>query len=257
MADSKDEFFVGYLKSMPAALGQAVRLRVAVLIVAVVLLAALLPLLQKHFYPVVFEFGMVRTFVGVLHETPVPTLALIRPGQSTGVSTVSHYLLVGPGKFGAADLIEGFHGKRVELSGSLIHFEGQTMIELLPDSIRALEPTEQGTSVLLSLGRQKLRGEIVDSKCYLGAMNPGNFKTHKACAIRCIAGGIPPVLVTRHTDGSASHYILVDERGHSVNKRVLEMIAEPLEIEGEVFQQGGQLILKADPATFNPLHGNF
>lgn len=255
MADSDEDFFIGYRASMPKALGSALRKRVVLIGMGVVALAAILPLLQKHFYPVVFEFGTVREFVGVLHENPVPTLAVIRPGQSTGVSTVSHYLLVGPGKFGATALIEGFHGRRVQLSGSLIHFEGQTMIEVVPDSVSVLEETEQGPSVLLSLGRQKLQGEIVDSKCYLGVMNPGNFKTHKACAIRCIAGGVPPLLVTRHTDGSASHYILLDEKGGSVNDRVLEMIAEPLEIKGEVFQQGNQRILKADPASFTVLRG--
>ena len=36
-----------------------------------------------------------------------------------------------------------------------------------------------------------LKGEIIDPKCYLGAMKPGGGKTHKACAMRCIAGGIP------------------------------------------------------------------
>ena len=52
-----------------------------------------------------------------------------------------------------------------------------------------------------SLGVATLRGEIVDSKCYLGAMKPGDQKTHKACATLCIRGGIPPVLVERLPGG--------------------------------------------------------
>ena len=38
-----------------------------------------------------------------------------------------------------------------------------------------------------------LIGEIVDSKRYLGVMNPGNGKVHRDCAVRCLSGGIPPI----------------------------------------------------------------
>ena len=38
--------------------------------------------------------------------------------------------------------------------------------------------------------------------------------------------------------------------GKPVNKQVLEMVAEPVEIIGEVERQGELLILKADPATY-------
>jgi hypothetical protein len=56
----------------------------------------------------------------------------------------------------------------------------------------------------VSLGTQTLIGEIVDSKCYLGVMNPGALIPHRACAIRCISGGIPPVLLVRQSDRSAA-----------------------------------------------------
>ena len=39
-----------------------------------------------------------------------------------------------------------------------------------------------------------VKGEIVDPKCFFGVMKPGEGKPHKDCAIRCILGGIPPVL---------------------------------------------------------------
>lgn len=42
-----------------------------------------------------------------------------------------------------------------------------------------------------------LDGELVDSKCYLGTMKPGDGKTHKSCAILCLRGGIPPLFVSK------------------------------------------------------------
>ena len=53
------------------------------------------------------------------------------------------------------------------------------MIEAVPESIKldgtgASGPLPSGPAQLAtSLGRQTLVGEIVDSKCYLGVMNPG------------------------------------------------------------------------------------
>lgn len=101
-----------------------------------------------------------------------------------------------------------------------------------------------------SLGRHRFIGEIVDSKCYLGVMNPGATKTHKSCAIRCVSGGIPPVLMVRDEHGRASYLMLVNEQGKSVNEQVLGMIAEPVLIEGEVEKLGDTLILKANPEDY-------
>ncbi|MDE0594963.1 MAG: hypothetical protein OSB65_06930 [Roseibacillus sp.] len=51
------------------------------------------------------------------------------------------------------------------------------------------------------LGETTLKGEIMNAKCYLGGMNPGNLKAHRACAIHCIQGGIPLVLLLRDRAG--------------------------------------------------------
>jgi hypothetical protein len=90
----------------------------------------------------------------------------------------------------------------------------------------------------------------VDSKCYLGVMNPGQLTTHRACALRCISGGIPPVLLVRQTNGNPLYFLLVSSDGKPVNKQVLNMVAEPVEITGEVERQGELLILRAAPPTY-------
>ena len=37
--------------------------------------------------------------------------------------------------------------------------------------------------------------------CFLGVMKPGRSKPHRACAVRCISGGIPPFKVPGHARG--------------------------------------------------------
>jgi hypothetical protein len=51
------------------------------------------------------------------------------------------------------------------------------------------------------LGAFTLVGEIVDSKCYLGIMNPGETNPHRECAALCIRGGIPPLIIAHDADG--------------------------------------------------------
>ena len=93
----------------------------------------------------------------------------------------------------------------------------------------------------------------MDSKCFLGVMNPGQLAPHRACAIRCISGGIPPVLLVRQQDGAALYLLLVSAAGQPVNQQVLDLVAEPVQITGEVERQGDLLILRADPSTYRRL----
>jgi hypothetical protein len=129
------------------------------------------------------------------------------------------------------------------------------MIETKPEWIQANEKSSTLLAALpiVALGKQTLVGEIVDSKCFLGVMNPGQLTPHRACAIRCISGGVPPVLLVRQKDSPAIYLLLVSADGEPVNKQVLEMVAVPVEITGEVERQGELLILRADPATYHKL----
>ena len=103
------------------------------------------------------------------------------------------------------------------------------------------------------LGRCTLRGEIADSKCHLGAMNPGRRKVHRACAMNCIAGGIPPVLLVDREDGGTDVALLVGPSGEVVNDAVLPLVGLPVEVTGELWREDGLLILSADPAAIRRL----
>ena len=95
------------------------------------------------------------------------------------------------------------------------------------------------------MGIQTIRGEIVDPKCYFGVMKPGEGKVHRDCAIRCILGGIPPVLHVQNDKGESNYYLIVGQNGEKMNEAVQDVVAEPVSIEAKVVQQDDWIILYA------------
>lgn len=239
-----DEFYVGYLNEAPPKTAGFIRKVVLWIIGISVLTAIVLANSQAEFPAARFDFGQPRSFSGTITTTPQPMLLVDRPGSAER----SSYYLVNPGKFGAD--VGALDGHAVRLSATPIYRQDQTMLELLPETIEDLgEGSIDGD--IEDLGEWTLRGEIVDSKCFLGVMNPGNLKPHRACATRCISGGIPPILLVRTPDGTARHLLLVGPQGEAINDRILGMIAEPLEVTGRIERHRDRLVLKADPATFH------
>lgn len=247
-----DEFYIGWEAKAAPGIGRIVRKAVIIVLALALVAPVVLAVSQRMIGVSVFEWGTHKTFVGILRTTPYPHLLVPRPGNADGRLSFSTYYLVAPWKFGLKpEAIAAFDGKSVSLKGTLIYRGNQTMIEVVPDSIQA---TNTATVVALPqkipLGKQTLVGEIVDSKCFLGVMNPGQLTPHRACAIRCISGGVPPVLLVRQKDGPAIYLLLVSADGKPVNQHVLDMVAEPIEITGEVERQGELIILRADPTTY-------
>ncbi len=248
-----DDFYIGYQRRAPAGLGKFLRRAVVALGAGAALVAVVLAALQGEFDPGVFEFGVVRELAGVVHERPHPLLLVERPGDAGGEP--SRYLLVGEGKHGADGEVAGLDGRRVRLRGTLIHRQGQTMVEVVGGSVEPIGAPVAVAAAAVDLGRQTLRGEIVDSKCFLGVMKPGRGKPHRACATLCIRGGIPPVLRVETAAGEHRHFLLTDEAGGAVNGRILDLIAVPVEVTGRVLRAGDLLLLETDPTTIRPLGG--
>ncbi|HXJ59234.1 MAG TPA: hypothetical protein VNU68_21455 [Verrucomicrobiae bacterium] len=256
-----DEFYIGWEEKAPAGVGSRVRWAVVLLLALAVALGVILSLAQRTIGVSVFEWGKVKSFSGILKSQPYPHLLVPRPGASDGQAAFSSYYLVKPFKFGIdAETANRLDGSSVSLRGTLIYRGGQTMIEVVAEPIKQAAGGGKNLSTAqivspVSLGEQTLIGEIVDSKCYLGVMNPGALTPHRACAIRCISGGIPPVLLVRQSNGPALYLLLVSRDGKPVNKQVLNLVAEPVSITGEVQRQGDLLILRADPAVYRRLKG--
>jgi hypothetical protein len=251
--NTKEEFYIGWEDKAPSGIGWPARW-VALLLVLIALAASILfAVAQRTIASSVFEWGKVKSFTGILRSHPCPHLLVPRPGAIGGQPSFSTYYLVNPFKFGFdPDAAARWDNQSVSLKGTLIYRGNQTMIEVAANSIKPIgTPASPSPAPVqsVSLGRQTLTGEIVDSKCFLGVMNPGALAPHRACAIRCISGGIPPILLVRPASGPALHFLLTSPDGHPVNKQILDRVAEPVTITGEVIRQGDLLILGADPAT--------
>jgi hypothetical protein len=250
--NSNDEFYIGWEAKAAPGIGTAVRKAAVFVLTLALLLPVLLAASQRMIGLNVFEWGNRKTFSGVLQTTPYPHLLVPRPGNADGLPQSSIYCLVATWNFGpdrkAVALLDGHS---VTLKGTLINPDNRTMIEVQPETVR---PTVAGGTIAppetVDLGRQTMIGEIVDSRCFLGVMNPGQLTPHRACAIRCISGGVPPAFLVRKKDGRAAYLLPVSAQGRPVNKHVLGMVAEPVEITGEVKRQGELPILRADPATY-------
>jgi hypothetical protein len=236
-----DDFYVGYLPKAPAGLGKIVARISGGILLAGLIAGGLLILGQPPFATSKFEYGEYRDYAGVIEEWPYPIL----------VADNASFLLAAPGKHGLSNAVKGLQGEHVRLKGSLIERAPDRMLEVLPSSI-AVDP--QRPRVVrwstIDLGPVTLRGEIVDTKCYLGVMNPGESKVHRDCAVRCISGGAPPALLARDASGDARILLLAGQDGRALNREVLPFVAESLEITGDLVRMGSTLTLKANPAQF-------
>jgi len=244
MAEPRDDgFYVGYLPVSPPRIARSVRVAVIALLGLAALLGVLLPALQMPLGSGAFEYGIVREFEGVVRESPYPMLLVARPGVTDPAEAWSGYALVAVDKFSAARDVAGLEGRRARLRGELIYRDGQVMIQVEPGSVEPGEPARAHPS-LQRLGPVTLTGEIVDSKCYLGVMKPGNLKPHRACAVRCISGGIPPLLVVRDGHDRPTHVLLVGPDGGALGRELLDHVAEPVRVSGELERWGDLLVLR-------------
>ena len=248
-----DEFYIGWEGSTAPGIGRFVRAVVALLFLVAIGLALAFAAAQHSIGVSVFEWSTVKKFSGVLKIDPYPHLLVPRPGATGARNNFSTYYLVAPFKFGLdRGKLSALDGKTVSLQGTLIYRGNQTMIEAVPDSIKVAGrqlPPPVGIETV-SLGRQTFIGEIVDSKCCLGVMNPGQLIPHRDCAILCLSGGIPPILFVRQRIGPPIYLLLASADNQPVNQEVLDLVAEPVQITGEVERQGELLILRADPSTY-------
>jgi hypothetical protein len=239
------DFYIGYLPKAPKKLRKRMALTVAFLLALAVGVAAVLVFMQAPFAPSVFEFQQYRDFTGAIEEFPYPSLV-----TASGGTDLTRRLLVAPGKHGAADLVRTLDGRSVRLTGSLIRRPEQMMIEVVPGSVAETANVTAARPVSINLGHAVLRGEIADTKCYFGVMNPGSGKVHRDCAVRCISGGIPPSFLVRDSAGSVKALLLTGPGGGPLRSEVLAFVAEPVEISGELIRSANTLVFRADSLAF-------
>ncbi|MBX7171494.1 MAG: hypothetical protein K1X72_11105 [Pyrinomonadaceae bacterium] len=242
-----EDFYIGYLPKMPKSLSKIIKTFVILAFIAAIGLAVILWIAQKPFAKSVFEFGTVKEFSGTIQAKTIPFLLIEKAEKNNGLPTFERIPLVAEGKHGFDG--KSFDGQQIKLKGTLIYRDDLQMIEVVTDSVEKSPNTNQISEKSESLGKFTLKGEIVDSKCYLGVMNPGQSKVHRDCAVACLRGGIAPLFAVKDFQGNVSELWLLSEKGEAINNEILDFVAEPIEITGEVKRVDNQLFIYANPTS--------
>lgn len=254
------DFYIGYLPKMPESIKRMIKPFIVFLAMAAICFAVLFAIGQQPFAASVFRYGSPGQFQGTIQARPVPFLLVESKTKIKGLPTFARRPLVGEGKHGVGEDVTALDGKRVKLQGTLIERDGISMIEVVSGSIERVDP-ERGRvdnggpefSETKSLGIMTLNGEIIDSKCYLGVMNPGNKKTHRDCAVACLRGGVPAMFLVKDEAGNKSELWLLSDTGEAINDQILDYVAEPVELTGRVTRDGDQLYYWVKPSTIKRL----
>lgn len=246
----KDEvFFIGWEAKAADPIRSFLKGVSLLLLVGSLAIAGLVTALQKTVTEGRFDFGKVREFSGILLRSPTPMLI-----ADSEVEGEKIFYLVAMLKHGfPTEVAEENHLKHVKLKGTFIGDDLEAMIEVVGGSVTPTGDADGGELPQSGGEQVTLRGEIVDSKCHLGVMNPGRFKPHRACAIQCISGGIPPILVVRTKAGELAHYLLVGADGAAINDAVLDFVSEPVEISGALRFVGDRKVLYINPQSIKRL----
>ena len=101
----------------------------------------------------------------------------------------------------------GCAGRPGQARGALIERNGEKMLQLVPGEIETLDASaETKPSAPVRIRTLQVLGELVDSKCHLGVMKPGDGPLHRDCAVRCLLGAVPPMFSER---GASTRLALV------------------------------------------------
>ena len=267
-------FFVGWSGMNDKKLFKLPRIA-AVSFIALALMASLVFAgNQQHLTPFKIDYNNITHLQGWLTNKPVPMLRVADGKDINGIPVFKNILLVDAFKKGAGDavnnILKGSDKKYVELTGFISHNvvacgpETNHTDSSCPMKDECINGTNEFPLMEIENGSYSFKeikqpfapssiqnnflsdtiisGEIIDPKCYFGAMNPGYGKVHLSCAVRCISGGIMP-LIKYKVNGVDNFAILSGLNGEAVNKQVLNKIGMPVSIKGKLKQMDNWNIL--------------
>lgn len=237
MSKEKD-FFVGYLK-LPKRHIKFLKIFLPILFLAIILLSFVLvnyqvrPNKSKGWDPT----G--KTAINIKARLLTKPYALARFKYKSKIYTA---ILTSMTKSGVTKRLKGLHNKWVNLKGVMTRYNGRFVFSIL-DSKNAIYVLKSKADIAKiffkkNWGFTELKGEIIDPKCYVSAMKPGEGKTHKACATLCIKGGIPPVLLVKNFLFAERFYLLLDSNGNAVLDSIIKFVGDQVTAKGSVEQWG-------------------
>jgi hypothetical protein len=245
-----DDFFIGWSENPPKRYVSAAKLFFGVALLSVLVVAYLFVKNQKGFIHSVYDFSGQKEYSGYLVDEPVWGLSVFMEGERKTIP------LVGFGKNGADQAIDLFMssvdikaGSKVTLRGTVFHYQDKYWMELTdgPQSLVSYDGEGALERSIKAIGHRKLTGEIVDPKCFFGVMNPATKAVHRSCAIRCISGGIPPLLAIRE-NGVFVDYYFVNGADGDITNRLLPYVGIPVSLSGLVTNYDDWKSITVDPS---------
>ncbi len=190
---------------------------------------------------------------GVISKFPYDLLRF----KESKKSAVQTAILTSMTKTSIQNRIKGKYDKALDLKGVMIRQNGRFVFSVLDgkESIKISDfnPLDFSPLKTKMIGIVHLQGEIIDPKCYLGAMKPGGGKVHKSCAVLCIRGGIPPMFVTKNELLNETYYLLTDKNGGPIVEDIIAYVGDPVSITGFAEKHDDMLFLRLDVESIKRL----
>jgi len=255
---SPTPFFIGWSNSNPRNLIKFVGRFAFGLFFLSLLIAVGFTSKTKHNSISSFDYDHLKDVQGQLISSPFPAIRSISGKDRNGNILIRTYPLVNDSKFGANGIVDSikknFNTDRFlsRINGAIIKRGDAMAMELSNGklSVKVLDKENNIPKIALEkIADTSLLGEIIDPKCYLGAMNPGEGKPHRSCAILCIGGGIMPMLTFKTKDGKINYAVLLGENGERINQEVLTYVAEPIRIKGRLYHFDNWYVFYIRPKT--------
>ncbi|MBY0567744.1 MAG: hypothetical protein K2P70_10550 [Hyphomonadaceae bacterium] len=238
---SKDEMFVGWSAETPRADRRFLLGAGLALIAGSGALGARLGMTGVPVGDGIWDQRARHTLRGILSRDPYPILRT--RGLGGDVRTV---FLTSSGKT-APEIDAAFFGNTADVTGTLITRGRNAMMAVedvaAPDGF---DGADLAAPAAVDRGPVMLAGEILDAKCWFGAMRPGYGKAHKACAALCARGGLPLAFCQIGACGDGTDApLLLDENGVAFSRVILPLVADPVTIQGRLVAVGDVMQLRA------------
>lgn len=246
-----DHFYVGYLPT-PQPHRRFIVLLFTFITFWVFALSTVLVLTQRSPGRAVWLNSNEQSWTGILVESPYPMLI---PDDSSATPPL---LVVSMGKAGAHESLRGAFDHHVTLRGYALQREGRYMIELAPhpDAIVIDHPIPVEDRPSTQQARTEdldLVGEIIDGKCYLGAMKPGDGVGHRTCAALCLRGGLPPMFVAESEIGDILYPLLLVDGSSKLDEETIQLVASRVHVHGQLSRIAGLPVLSVNRDDIQPL----
>lgn len=235
---SRDRFFIGW-EAQPDLDRRTLLLGAGALTLAGAGLGAAIARAQQTPQAGAWRQGEVRAWRGTLARAPYP---MLRMRRSDGA--VRTAFLATSGKTSVASRIpRGLEGGVVVRASPIEKGEHLMLAAvdgadwIAPDDAAPLAPPAE-----TDLGAALHVGEILDAKCWFGAMRPGYGKTHKACASLCARGGLPLAFCIAASGvcggEDAESPLFLDENGAAHGRAIIPLVADPVLAIGRMVRVG-------------------